>query len=204
MRVELGADHDVAADDGAHPLQQVALAVVVAVGDHRAVQAEQHHVDRQRRAQIGKQLLAQRLVASACRRAARLSAGNQAFDQVPARRLAAQARRPQRPGEIEHVVRVSAGWVVAAVAERGHSGRHRCEGIGFGGDAAAEHAHGWVRSDQGADGACRSEVLDEARCSRAGESIVGVTPRALTCAGRGRPRTRAAQASPIAGDVWMP
>ena len=48
VRVELGADHHLRPDDGAHALQQVALAVVVAVGDHRAVQAEQHHVHRQR------------------------------------------------------------------------------------------------------------------------------------------------------------
>ena len=49
VRVELGADHHLGPDDGAHALQQVAFAVVVAVGHHRAVQAEQHHVHRQAR-----------------------------------------------------------------------------------------------------------------------------------------------------------
>ncbi len=142
VRIELGTDHDVGPDDGAHPLQQVALAVVVAVGDHRAVQAEQHHVDRQRRPQVGEQLLAQRLVARARRRAARLRAGHQALDQVPAQCLAAQPRRPQRAGEIEHLVRMGAGRVVAAVAERRHAGGHGREGVGFGGDAAAEDTHG--------------------------------------------------------------
>ena len=142
VRVELGADDDAGADDGAHLLQQVALAVVVAVGDHRAVQAEQDHVDRQRGAQVGEQLLAQRLVAGARRRAARLRAGRQALDDVPALGLAAQPQGPERPGEIEHLVGMGAGRVVAAVAERRHAGGHGREGVGFGGDAAGENAHG--------------------------------------------------------------
>ncbi len=95
VRIELGADDDAGPDDGAHLLQQVALAVVVAVGDHRPVQAEQDHVDRQRLAQVGEQLLAQRLVAGARRRAARLRARRQALDDVPALGLAAQRARPR-------------------------------------------------------------------------------------------------------------
>jgi hypothetical protein len=130
------------ADDRAHLLQQVALAVVVAVGDHRAVQAEHDHVDGQRLLQVVEQLGAQRLVAGARGRAARLRAGDEALDEVPALVLAAQPRRPERPGEIEHPVRMRARRVVAAIAEGGHAGGHRREGVGFGGDAAGEDAHG--------------------------------------------------------------
>ena len=96
VRIELGADDDLRADDGAHALQQVAFAIVVAVGDHRAVQAEQHHVDRQRRAQVGEQLVAQRFLGGARRRAARLGAGDHALDELPALLLAAQPRCPGR------------------------------------------------------------------------------------------------------------
>jgi hypothetical protein len=73
VRIELGADHRLRADQRAHAGQQVALAVVVPVGDHRAVQAEHDHVDRQRRAQVAKQLVAQASrtpPASSCRSAA--------------------------------------------------------------------------------------------------------------------------------------
>lgn len=44
--VVLDPDRHARADDLAHPADDVALAVVVAVGDHRAVQAEQDAVDR--------------------------------------------------------------------------------------------------------------------------------------------------------------
>lgn len=39
---------------------------------------------------------------------------------------------------------------------------------------------------------------------RAGASICAVKPNDAMRAGSGKPRAKAAQASPIAGDVWMP
>ena len=51
VRIELGGDQHTLADDRAHALQQIALAIVVALRDHRAVQAEDHRVDGQRGAQ---------------------------------------------------------------------------------------------------------------------------------------------------------
>jgi len=43
-----------------------------------------------------------------------------------------------------------------------------------------------------------------AACSRAGDSIAAVTPNEAGCGGSGSPRASAAQASPIAAEVWIP
>ena len=61
VRIERAADHHVRPDDLAHALEKVALAIVIAVGDHRAVHPEQHHVDRQRGTQIRQQRIPQPL-----------------------------------------------------------------------------------------------------------------------------------------------
>jgi hypothetical protein len=59
MQIELGPDGHVRPDDVADPRQQITFAIVVPVGDHRAVQEQQHAVHRQRRTQIRDQLVAQ-------------------------------------------------------------------------------------------------------------------------------------------------
>ena len=59
VRVELGADQHVRPDDLAHPRQQIALGIVVARRHHRAVQAEHHRIDRQRRRKLAEDLVAQ-------------------------------------------------------------------------------------------------------------------------------------------------
>jgi hypothetical protein len=46
MRVELDADRHGRADDGADMFDDVAFAIVIAMRDHGAVQAEQHAIDR--------------------------------------------------------------------------------------------------------------------------------------------------------------
>jgi hypothetical protein len=45
MRIEFRADHHAGPDHLAHPGKQIAFAVVVAIGNHCAVQAEQHDID---------------------------------------------------------------------------------------------------------------------------------------------------------------
>ena len=40
--------------------------------------------------------------------------------------------------------------------------------------------------------------------SRAGDSIAGVRPKSVMAGGIGSPRASAAQACPIAAEVWMP
>lgn len=64
------------------------------------------------------------------------------------------------------------------------------------------HAAGHHRSQ--AQTASSSTGLACSAPSRWGASIAGVKPCAAMCAGSGRPRTSAAQASPMAAEVWMP
>ncbi len=142
VRIKFRADHHLGPDDGAHALQQVAFAVIVAIGHHRAVQAEQHHVHGQRRAQVGQQFLAQGFVGMARGRAAGLRAGHHAFAQLPAAFLAAQPGGPQWAREERHLVGMLAGREVAAVLEGREAGGHRPEGIGFGGEGGTEDTHG--------------------------------------------------------------
>ena len=142
VRVEFGADHHLRPDDGAHALQQVALAVVVAVGDHRAVQAEQHHVHRQRGAQVGQQLVAQRLVGGARGGAAGLRGGDHAFQQRPARRPC-RAAAPPTAGRRRSSCGRGAGRPCSSRAPgTSQPGGHRREGVGLGGQGGGEDAHG--------------------------------------------------------------
>ena len=88
VRIQFRADHRVRADDLARAAQQVALAIVVAVGHHRAVQAEQRHVHGAGVAQVLQQLVAQRFIGVASGDAGRHGGGGQAFDQRPVLPLA--------------------------------------------------------------------------------------------------------------------
>ena len=62
MQVELGADRHLRPDDGADAGEQVAFGVVVALGDHGAVQVDQHGIDRQRLPQVVQDLVAEGFV----------------------------------------------------------------------------------------------------------------------------------------------
>ena len=141
VRVELGADHDLWADDAAHALEQVAFTVVIALRDHRAVQAEQHHVHRQRGVQVAQQFIAQRLVHRPRDDARRLRRGDHAFTQAPAVLRRTQPCGPERRGEELHLLRVLAGGEVTALLERHHAGGHGCECVRFGGERGAEDSH---------------------------------------------------------------
>ena len=54
VRIELGGDHHVRPDDRPDPREEIAFAIVVALRDHGAVQAEHDAVDRQGRARAGR------------------------------------------------------------------------------------------------------------------------------------------------------
>ena len=75
MQIELGADRHRRADDGADPAEDVAFAIVIALGGHRAVQREDDHVDRHRPAKVVEQLVAQRLIGRPHDAPARLGEG---------------------------------------------------------------------------------------------------------------------------------
>ncbi len=63
MEVVFRAEDRVRADDGAGAGEEIALAILVAVGHHRAMQAEQSDIDRHRRPELAENLVAQAFVA---------------------------------------------------------------------------------------------------------------------------------------------
>jgi len=81
VRIVLAADHARLPDDAANALQQVALDVVVALGHERAVQPEQHGIDRHGVAQLAQDLIAHGLVVGPHHRARRLRPEAGALDQ---------------------------------------------------------------------------------------------------------------------------
>ena len=84
------------ADDGAHAFEHVALAIVVALRDHRAMQPEHNAIDRQRGAQLIKDFVAQAFVGCALQEPARLGPGGAAFDQREALLARAAAQHNHR------------------------------------------------------------------------------------------------------------
>ncbi|MNT02437.1 hypothetical protein D3C72_1369340 [compost metagenome] len=94
MRVQFCAHGHIGADQLAHAAQDVAFAIVIAIGDHGAVQAQQHHVHRQRGAQVRQQFITQGFVGGARGDAARLRRRDQPFHHRPAVFLGTLARHP--------------------------------------------------------------------------------------------------------------
>ena len=153
VRVQLGADHHAGAHQLPHAGEQVALAIGVAIGHHRAVQAQQHQLHRQRGLQVGQDLVTQGLVSQAGGGAAGLGGGHQAFDQGPAMLTGALAGGMQRAAEHAHPRWVGAARPVSAVdLERRQPGRHGRKGVGLGGQAGGEHAHGGLPRCKAIDG----------------------------------------------------
>jgi len=141
VRIEFGADHGVRADDLPRAAQQVAFAVVVAVGDHRAMQAEERDIHLARAAQVVQQLIAQRLVGVAGGDAGRRRACGQAFDQRPVLARGALARGPQRTRKHLHAVRMLAGGEVAARPVGSQAGRNGGEGVRLGRQGPGKDLH---------------------------------------------------------------
>ena len=115
VRVELDADHAVRADDGARALDHVALGVVVAVRHHRAVQAQQHAIERQRGLELGQDLVAHELVVGAVGGAGGAGGEAAALDQGEVLGGGTAARDEERRGA--HARRV--GGVFAGAVEHG-------------------------------------------------------------------------------------
>ena len=141
MQIELGADRHRRADDGADPAEDVAFAIVIALGGHRAVQREDDHVDRHRPEKVVEQLVAQRLVGRPHDAPARLGEGAQALDHRPAARL-----RPAPPDEElgRAVIGVLARRVAMgekAIGEALIAGRNRRERVGLGVETGNEDFH---------------------------------------------------------------
>ena len=141
MRIEFGTDHDIRPDDLAHSRQQIAFAVIAAIGHHRTVQAEQDNIDRHGGTQVIEEFGAQGFVRGPGGDAGRHRAGHHAFDQGQAKRLGTQTGGPQRAGKELRLVRMLAGGKITAVAKGGQAGGQGCESIGLGGKRRAEDSH---------------------------------------------------------------
>jgi hypothetical protein len=86
------------------PRQEIAFAVVVAVGDHRAVHVDQHGVERHRRLHAGQDLVAEAFIDRAHRRPRRRGEGAEALDHGPAALLGFAAPDMDRRGEVGRLV----------------------------------------------------------------------------------------------------
>src|SRR3546814_12280132 len=73
VQIEFDADVHACADNAAHPLDQVALAIVMTVSNHCTMQVQLHGLQRQCGAQVTQDFIAKRFVNGA-RRAARSEA----------------------------------------------------------------------------------------------------------------------------------
>lgn len=91
VRIEFRCDHHFRPHDGADTLQQIAFAIVIALRDHGAVQAEDHRIDRQCGLELIEYLVAQRLIGLPLNQPAGLRPSRGAFDDgqpFPVRALA--------------------------------------------------------------------------------------------------------------------
>ena len=129
MRIELDADHAVRSDQRAHPLEEVAFAVVIAVRHHRAVQVEHRAVDRQRGLQLAEDFVAHPLIGGARGRAARLRRVAGALDQLEFAALRARPHRVHRAGLVRAARGILSGRKVELLDEGLIRGRQRQEGV---------------------------------------------------------------------------
>ena len=83
MEVEFGANDDVRSGNLAHPRENVALAVVIAVGRHGAVKGKQSDVHRHSGLKISEELVSQFLIDGAHDGAAGLGIGAKPFGNLP-------------------------------------------------------------------------------------------------------------------------
>lgn len=65
MRIKLGFDETLRADERAHALQYVAFDIVIAMGHHGTVKSEKDAIDRQSRLELSQDLISHKLVALA-------------------------------------------------------------------------------------------------------------------------------------------
>jgi hypothetical protein len=132
VEIELRADRHIGADDGADALDEVGLARLGGVGDHRATQAEQHGIDRHRLGEIRHDLVAKSLVDPLHGRARRHCEGGEALRHAP-------TPRPRAVAELDHRQReeIGRGAVGTAAHQRGlgeqsRAGRDGRERVGLG------------------------------------------------------------------------
>ncbi len=142
MRIELDADDATVTDDLAGACDNVALDVVVAIGDHRPVQAQHHRIERHRRLDLAEDLVAHELVVALIHCARRRSREATPFDQGEAIALRPLSGDEERRGAHARRVGRMLSWPEEeALLERAQARREGREGVGFRRDCGREDAH---------------------------------------------------------------
>ena len=140
VRVELGANEHIRSDDIAHAGEEIALGILVAVGDHGAVQTKHDSIDRKCCAQLVEDLVAQALIGQAIDEAGRVCPGGRSLDQfeTPLR------GEPAADGDRRRAERRRFGMFARRCVERGLEGSaidaDRREGVCFGRQGGGKYA----------------------------------------------------------------
>ncbi len=119
VRIVLDPDDGLGSDERADPRQDVALAIIVALRHHCAVQGEDHAVDRQGGFQLCQDLVAHLLEGGTRDRAAGLGGETGAFDQGVAFRRRPPARYLEHVRLVQNLARMGAGWIIELLLEGG-------------------------------------------------------------------------------------
>jgi len=141
VKVVFGADHAVRPHDVARPRQKIALAIVIAVGDHRAVQAEQRDVDWKRGAKLRQDFVTQAFKRRTGDPARRLRPGGGALDQVEAVQARATPGGDDRRRAQGRRFGVATGRRVEITLEIRAIDRQWREGVRLGREGGHEHSH---------------------------------------------------------------
>ena len=126
---------------GPHACDQITLAIIIAVRHHRAVQAEQHTVDRHCGTQLVEDFIAHAFVACLQRRAGWLGPEAGTLDQLESFLLGAPPRNPERAGAQRAAIGMLAGREVKRLLVGLAAGRNGREGIRLGRKRGRENAH---------------------------------------------------------------
>ena len=125
----------------AHPLDEIAFAIVIPIGHHGAVEAEQHAVDRKRRLELREDAVAHHLVIGLAASAGRLRPETGALDQGKAVGGGALAGDVKRRRRVLRRVRMLARRIGEGGFEIGVGGRDGREGVRLGSERGSEDAH---------------------------------------------------------------
>ena len=146
VQIELQPDRDVRTHHRADVRREVALAVVVAFRGHRAVQQQLHRVDRHRRAQVGEDFVAQRLVDMPHRAARGLGDRAEALGDLMAVGLDQVAQEAHEGAGASGIAPARVAVEDPVLLEAAQPRRRRCEGVGLGGEVGDEELHGSFRA----------------------------------------------------------
>ena len=141
VEVELRAHRHLGPDDGADAPQNIALAIVIALGGRGAMQRQHHHIDRHGLLEIGQHLVAQRLIGRADDASAGLGEGADAFHHLPAPRLGAPTEDQKLAGAVIGRLARAIAMGEEAVGEALIARGDRGEGVGLGVEASDEDFH---------------------------------------------------------------